>query len=334
MARSMNNSIFKCYQNLNAPLMIAIDFTNKCNYRCRHCYNNSGKGIENELNDEELEDVVRQAVDLRPISMCFCGGEPTLRKNYLDLIKIGVSKGSEVNMVSNGSNFNLDILKEIKASGLGTLQISLDGANSMQHDTLRGVPGAFEKAIESIKNAKNANLRVMTALTPNKMNINSIDQYVKLCFDLGVDEVRIMPLIPMGRGSEMDFLLLNANDYYLLQLNILKAKEYYEPLGMKIEWGDPLDHYMRFVKNGKDNIPTMQMEVKANGNLTISTYIPIVVGNVRLHPLREYWDKGYNSIWANSKVVNYVENIKNIYDINNLDPKPYSGEYYNIPIIA
>ena len=51
------------------------------------------------------------------------------------------------------------------------------------------------------------------------------------------------------------------------------------------EWGDPIDHLVRF--------PQLQMQfdqvaIHANGDIVVSPYIPLIIGNVRKHSLQEY----------------------------------------------
>ena len=313
--------------------MVSFDVTGMCNFKCLHCYNNSGKPVLDELSDEEVLDVAKQIGELKPINVCLCGGEPLLRKNICDIVKIIANSNAIVNMVSNGSLINEEILINLKEAGLDTIQFSLDGVNCMQHDTFRGYNGSFEKVINAIKLCTKLGIPVMTSFSPSKINYRYLDEYFELCNDLGVTSARIMPIIPMGRGSKMNKLLLSSNDYFYLQLQIEKNKHKFSRSNMQIQWGDPLEHFFRMPLNANIGVKTVSMEIKANGNLTVSTYIPIVVGNVRKHTLKDYWNAGYKDLWKNKEVTNYISKISNIYDINNLEPKPYSGEYYFIDIL-
>ena len=60
------------------------------------------------------------------------------------------------------------------------------------------------------------------------------------------------------------------------------------------EWGDPIDHLVRF--------PQLQMQfdqvaIHANGDIVVSPYIPLIIGNVRKHSLQEYYDAGMATVW-------------------------------------
>jgi len=80
----------------------------------------------------------------------FTGGEPFLRKDIFDIINYSVSKGIKTEVVNNGSLINNpQIAKKIIGSGLKNIAISLDGANDQTHDHIRGVKGAFKKAVSA-----------------------------------------------------------------------------------------------------------------------------------------------------------------------------------------
>jgi len=309
-----------------------FDITTACNYKCLHCYNNSGKKVYDELSDKEIVDVANQVAAMHPKSVCLCGGEPMMRANIFDIIRILAPSVGAVNMVSNGSLLNKEKIKKLKDSGINSIQISLDGINEMQHDTFRGYSGAFKQAVNAIKLIKESGLQVLVSFIPNKLNHISINEYFELVHSLGVNSARVMPLIPIGRGSTIDSLLLNAEEYIELQLQIEKNKIKFNSLGMQVEWGDPLDHMFRFPNNEVEGLKNIQYDIKANGNIQVSAYLPVIVGNVRKHSLQYYWINGYNNIWYNEEMKKYLKKIETIYDINELEPKPYAGDYYYIEI--
>jgi len=91
---------------LKGPYQIAMDITNRCNYRCLHCYNRSGENftIGDELTDKEKIEVIKDVVKLKPYNFCFCGGEPMIAEKILyEGAKILSSNGVMVSMVTNGS---------------------------------------------------------------------------------------------------------------------------------------------------------------------------------------------------------------------------------------
>lgn len=319
--------------NKNGPMAVALDVTNACNFHCLHCFNNSGSKRNNELSNEEILDVARQIAEFNCITVCLCGGEPMSRSNIFEIVECISNKTGYLNMVSNGSLISKAVASNLKKSGLYLLQISLDGINSMQHDTLRGHEGAFKKAVSAIEYAKEAGLKTITSFVPNRLNYKTIDKYIDFCFKLGVSEVRAMPMIPMGRGSKLGPLTMNSEEYIEFQQVFRTKKREYQGKGLMLEWGDPIDHYIRMPNNDRLGMKTYCMEIKSDGSLTVSTYLPIIVGNVRNHSLKEYWDNGYDTIWGNAQIQEYMKKIENIYDFDKFEPKPYSDEVIDLDLI-
>lgn len=321
------------FTTYSSPATVSLDVTSICNFRCLHCFNNSGSRCEGELTDSELLGVAHQIAEFNCTNVCLCGGEPMCRKNVYDIIECICERTGYVNMVSNGSLINKQVAGKLKNSGLHLIQISLDGFNSIQHDTFRGYNGAFKKAVSAIQFAKEVGLVVAVSFVANKLNYNTFDRYIDLCYELSVSEVRLMPMIPMGRGSRNEIITMNAEEYIVFQQKLLVKEREYKDKGLTIVWGDPIEHYIRMPNNYKLGMRTYCMEIKANGDITVSTYLPIIVGNVRKHTLKEYWNAGYDKIWGNKFIQDYISRIDNIYKFKELEPIPYSGEVIDLNLI-
>ena len=321
----------KYFKNSKGPLGVGFDVTTRCNCHCLHCYNNSGHCLENELTDDETLEIARQISEFKPVYVCLCGGEPLLRHNIIELVSLLSKDCGCVNMVSNGYLASKEMLINLKEAGLYLIQFSLDGISSFQHDSLRKLRGSFDKVIEAIKNAVEIGLNVVVSFSPNKINFRSFYEYVGLCHSMGIASIRSMPIIPMGRAASMGPLLLTPEDYIEYQQIIKRAKEDYPD--MNIEWGDPLDHLRRMRNNALNGIFTYSMEIKANGYIGFTTYLPIYVGNVRKHTLQEYWNAGFDFIWKDDIIYDKICDISNIYDFDRFIPKPFSGEFIYRDII-
>ena len=123
--------VSKTKDSVTGPLHLALDITNKCNYRCLHCYNASGENcvVNNELTDEEVLELINQISKIKPHTFCFCGGEPLLRKDLIVncseiLYRNGVSA---ISAVSNGYYLTEEIADELVQAHVSGIQISLDG---------------------------------------------------------------------------------------------------------------------------------------------------------------------------------------------------------------
>ena len=75
------------------------------------------------------------------------------------------------------------------------------------------------------------------------------------------------------------------------------------------------------------------LEIRANGDLLVSSYLPIVVGNLNRHTLSDYWYGGYDRVWTDARVTEYAGQIHDVYDFDDLDPLPYDGRQIEFDIL-
>ena len=319
----------------SGPYSVAFTITSKCNFYCRHCYNNSGEDIYEDLSDAELLKVAEQICELNPMSVCLCGGEPLIRGRVVyEIVKRLASECGIVNIVTNGSTVNERVLEDLKVCGVNTIQISLDGDSPFPHENIRMKRGAFTMAINAIRLSAKKGFRVAVSCCPSKLNKGTIEGVCKLVKGLGANELRLMPLILMGRGENMSRLKLDADEYLLLQQQLEMLKKKYQDSCFSISWGDPLDHLFRMPQNSNNNMSSYSMEIRSDGKLSVSTYLPIVVGDVKKHSLREYWEAGYKDIWGNNEVKRYISSLYSTNQFNSFKPKPYKGEDIEIDLIV
>lgn len=303
---------------LVGPFECAIDITNKCNYRCKHCYNASGENsvIDNELSDDEFLDFIKNLANLHIYNICFCGGEPLLRLDLvLESANILKSKGVPfISIVSNGYFWNDDVARRIKESGINRVQISLDGACEDTCYKLRGNKDAFKKAINALKLLKKYKFKdTNIAFCPTRFNIDEFEEVCNLCRKLDVKLIRVQPLMLSGRATKFKNELQQDKKQYVEFLKIIDRLNSKYKGNLIINWGDPLDHLYRY-GNGDMSFSTFS-SIKANGDITVSPYIPLTVGNVKKHKFSDYWENGLPRAWSLDIMKKLVSNILCIEDM-------------------
>jgi cyclic pyranopterin phosphate synthase len=140
---------------------LRISVTDRCNLRCRYCMPEDGiKLVQHNdiLSFEEIIEVVEQAVELGIDKIRLTGGEPTVRKGIVDLVrKIALIKGvKDLALTTNGILLE-SLAKPLKEAGLKRVNISLDTINPEKfREITRG--GYIGKIILGIRAAKAAGL--------------------------------------------------------------------------------------------------------------------------------------------------------------------------------
>lgn len=303
---------------VRGPLQVAFDITNRCNLRCAHCFNRSGREWERgELTDDEVMDLASQIVDMKPRGLCVCGGEPLLKESALyRFIKKVSSGGTTVNMVSNGLKMTDTVAKKLGDAGIEKVQISVDGATAESHERLRGVRGSFNRAVNALKILAKHEIQRATCFSATRYSIHEFPRFVKLMESINCPEIRVQPLMMLGQGilSAREFVP-SWSQYRKL---VVFMREYVHQTGANIQWGDPMDHFIRYRNYIRE--PNLFVHIGSRGDLIVSPYLPLFVGNIRHHSLSEYWEAGLNRLWAFPLIQKAVEKITSVDSMSRVKP--------------
>jgi Fe-coproporphyrin III synthase len=183
--------------------VVVWNMTKACNLKCAHCYAQATAGPANdELSTAEAKTLIDDLADYGSPVILFSGGEPLMRPDLPELARYAVAKGMRAVISTNGTLIDQDKAKELKDIGLSYVGVSLDGMKPM-HDKFRGVEGAFEQALEGIRNCKQAGLKVGLRFTVFKHNAAEVPQVFDLLEREGIPRVCFYHLVYAGRGSRL-----------------------------------------------------------------------------------------------------------------------------------
>lgn len=169
-----------------------------CNFSCPYC-----RGLKDEIyGDRKIKqlsfDEVKNIIDIwcknSPMeNIRFSGGEPTLHKNIIDIVKYSKSKGiKRIAISTNGSN-KIELYKELIECGANDFSISLDACCASDGDKMAGnKKGSWEKVVENIKEiSKLTYVTLGVVFTPD--NVSSCLETIRFSHSLGVADIRIIP---------------------------------------------------------------------------------------------------------------------------------------------
>ena len=107
----------------------------------------------NELSLLESKSLLRQVAEFGdPLPhLILTGGDPLCRTDLYELIDYARSLGLEVSITPSATPALTEhALENLKAHGIQSLGLSLDGSNAERHDGIRAVPGCFERTITAL----------------------------------------------------------------------------------------------------------------------------------------------------------------------------------------
>jgi 12,18-didecarboxysiroheme deacetylase len=175
----------------------------RCNLKCVHCYAQS-KDIEykDELTTAQGKELIDDLAEFGAPVILFSGGEPTMRKDLPELAMYARSKGMRAVISTNGTLIDKKMAKVLKDIGLSYVGVSLDGMKET-NDKFRGVKGAFDAALNGMRNCLVEGVKVGLRFTINKKNVMDIPAIFDLLEKEKIPRVCFYHLVYAGRGSKM-----------------------------------------------------------------------------------------------------------------------------------
>lgn len=301
----------------NKVRMIAWEVTRSCNLNCRHCRAAAGCGpYEGELSTNKCIRLLEEIAATSNPVIILTGGEPLLRPDIFDIAGYGTSKGLRMVMATNGTLVDEKVTRNMMASGIKRVSISIDGKDAASHDALRGVPGAFDGAMKGIEALKSAGVEFQINTTVTTANLRQVKKILELAVSLGAAAHHIFLLVPTGRGRELASQAITAADYEETLLWF-----YRESLTCEIQLkATCAPHYFRIMhqqkgKGGNRKKPAGQFHeatrgclggisfcfISHAGQVQPCGYLEVDCGNVQ--------KQSFADIWENSEVFRNLRNF-------------------------
>ena len=281
--------------------LIQWHFTERCNLRCRHCYQDGLKVEEMPLAEilpviGAITEMVRAweeayGIEFSP-SFNVTGGEPFLRADFFTILQELGKTGFEIFILSNGTLITPEIARRVADLGVKGVQVSLEGPEEI-HETIRG-KGSYAAALKGVGQLLEAGVTVSLNTTLSRFNAPYFMDLVEVARSLGAPRLGFSRLVPSGRGLSMLDQMLPVDEVKELYEKFLALKIE----GLKITCGDPLAAQMTAPREAEDEgaIPlggcaagVSGCTILADGAITPCRRLPIPVGNVRRDNLREIW---------------------------------------------
>lgn len=221
---NLGSNIVDRPSNIYPLVAVWLNITSKCNLKCKHCFLGEQQSVLNPLSVEEIEKLVEEMLLVKgevPVALDITGGEPLLRPDFLDIVKVCKREGIYVSVPTNGLLLTPNITEELARNSIN-LTISLDGYCKKDHEFIRG-ENTFERTIDKIKMAVSYGINVTLSFTVHKGNQDSILQYLELAKSLGVKTVNYTFLNEIGNALANN--LLAADEDMITKNTLLKALE-------------------------------------------------------------------------------------------------------------
>ena len=209
--------------------------TGKCNLACQMCgdqWRAEQNAKQQTLSFEDIENLVASANRLHTLVISITGGEPLLRPDIFQILKLIKDAGIAANICTNGTLLNEERVQKLTNTSLQSISVSLDSSDAVIHDTLRGKTGAFHSTVEGVKLLRKAlpELSININCTISRKNFREMKEMILLAAELGCNKISFAPihtnLQHQHRPEEQfDDLIFTEEDLKELKFEIVKSKK-------------------------------------------------------------------------------------------------------------
>ncbi len=268
---------------LYRPFILSHIITRRCNADCPFCL---WKGEGEELDTTQVEDLYAQAGEAGFLSVVIWGGEPLLREDLAEVLRSARQSGLKTTIITNG--YYLPEKAEEIGPYLDTLLVSLDAPNEY-HDTLRRLPGCFQRATEGVRliRRKFMGVRPLIISVITRQNLQEVEGL------LGFSRKEGLPIV---------FQAINTRDYAVsprpIELQVVPSPEgrsgVFKLIRQAKVRGYPVINsyeYLNAFINGdchyRCHYKKLVFRVDANGDVLDCTHPGRVIASVRQKTLRD-----------------------------------------------
>lgn len=195
--------------------------TDKCNFRCPYCRGVMTK-YRGDIELQQAKKIIGLWSDGGLQNIRFTGGEPTLYPHIIDVVKYAKQRNIKRIAISTNGSADFSLYKTLFDSGVNDFSISFDACCSTTCNKMSGTKDMYKKILHNAE--KLARITYVTAgVVLTEHNQKELPETIKICKQIGMSDIRIIPAAQRGNEINIDDVKVNAK-FPILQYRLNNIK--------------------------------------------------------------------------------------------------------------
>ena len=175
-----------------APIGLLVELTHRCPLGCPYCSNPLAlERPGTELDGETWKRVFSEAAALGALHVHLSGGEPTARRDIVELTRHASRSGLYTNLITSGIGVSEKLTGDLAEAGLDHAQLSFQGADKETNDRLGHYAGSWERKRGFASYVIKAGMPLTINAVIHRANLHQVGAFIELAVELGARRLEI-----------------------------------------------------------------------------------------------------------------------------------------------
>jgi PqqA peptide cyclase len=177
---------------VDAPLALLAELTHRCPLRCPYCSNPTElTRAAGELATAEWARVFQEAAALGCLQIHLSGGEPTARRDIVEITAAARAAGLYTNLITAGVLLDAALMERLVAAGLDHVQLSVQDTDPAGAERIGGLKGAHARKAQAAALVRAAGLPLTLNAVVHRQNLHNLPALVELALEWGAARVEV-----------------------------------------------------------------------------------------------------------------------------------------------
>lgn len=174
------------------PLAVLLELTHRCPLQCGYCSNPlQMERASNELTTEEWKKVLTELSEIGVLQVHFSGGEPTVRKDLVELIRHANDLGLYTNLITSAVLLTREKLGAMADAGLAHIQISFQANDPVLANRIGGFRNGHAKKLEAAQWSRELGLPLTVNAVMHRQNLHQLRDMIDMAVELDADRIEV-----------------------------------------------------------------------------------------------------------------------------------------------